>query len=204
MKKDPEIQDEKKQEEVLTKIMNFIMNLVSDIPSSEELISKEPKERAKNIVLTASSKAALVSGTLSLPPGPIGMLTVLPDIVAIWKIQRGMVADIAAVYGKTKFLGKEQMIYCLFKHAASQVVRDLVVRVGERLFIQKTSLKVLQDILRRIGIRITQRIAGRTISRWIPVVGAIGIGVYAFYDTSQVGKTAIEFFERDLEIKENV
>jgi hypothetical protein len=203
MKKDPEKKDEKKEEELLTKIINFIMDLVTDIPLSEESISKEPKERAKSIVLSASTKAALVSGTLSLPLGPMGMLTVLPDIVAIWKIQRNMVADIAAAYGKTRFLGKEQMIYCLFKHAASQVVRDLVVRVGERLLIQKASIKVLQDILRRIGIRITQRIAGRTISRWIPVGGAIGIALYAFYDTSQVGKTAIEFFERDLDIKED-
>lgn len=204
MKKDPENHDVKKEDEILTKIINYIMDLVTDIPSSDESISKEPKEKAKSIVLSASSKAALISGTLSLPPGPFGMITVLPDIVAIWKIQRSMVADIAAIYGKTKFLGKEQMIYCLFKHAASQVVKDLVVRVGERLLIQKTSIKVLQEILRRIGIRITQRIAGRTISRWLPVVGAIGIGVYAFYDTSQVGKTAIEFFERDLDIKENV
>ena len=204
MEKDPEKHVEKKEEEILTKITNFIMDLVTDIPSSEESISKEPKERAKYIVLSASSKAALVSGTLSLPLGPLGMITVLPDIVAIWKIQSGMVADIASAYGKTKYLGKEQMIYCLFKHAASQVVRDLVARVGERLLIQKTSMKVLQNMLRRIGIRITQRIAGRTISRWIPVVGAIGIGVYAFYDTSQVGKTAIEFFEKDLDINENV
>ena len=204
MKKDPEKQNEEKKEELLTKIINFIMDLVSDIPSSGEVSSKEPKERAKSIVLSASSKAALVSGTLSLPPGPIGMLTVLPDIVAIWKIQRNMVADIAAVYGKTKFLGKEQMIYCLFKHAAGQVVRDLVVRVGERFLIQKTSIKILQDILRRIGIRITQRIAGRTMARWIPIAGAIGIAAYAFYDTSQVGATAIELFERDLDIKENV
>jgi len=204
MKKDPENHDVKKEDETLTKIINFIMDLVTDIPSSEESTSKEPKEKAKSIVLSASSKAALISGTLSLPPGPIGMITVLPDIVAIWKIQRGMVADIAAIYGKTKYLGKEQMIYCLFKHAASQVVKDLVVRVGERLLIQKPSIIVLQDMLRRIGIRITQRIAGRTISRWLPIVGAIGIGVYAFYDTSQVGKTAIEFFERDLDIKEGV
>jgi hypothetical protein len=29
-------------------------------------------------------------------------------------------------------------------------------------------------------------------------VGAVGIGGYAFYDTAQVGKTAIAFFEKEI------
>jgi hypothetical protein len=132
----------------------------------------------------------------------MGMLTILPDIMAIWHIQRQMVADIAAVYGKSKQLGKEEMLYCLFKHLASQVLRDVVVRVGERMLVRRTSLKFIQEMLKKIGVRITQRIAGRGISRWIPIVGAIGIGAYAFYDTAQVGETAIDLFEREIDTEE--
>jgi hypothetical protein len=184
------------------KISEIIIDLISNIPTSSEPHSDDPKKRAKIIVLQASSKAALVSGGLSLPPGPMGMLTILPDIMAIWHIQRQMVADIAAVYGKSKQLGKEEMLYCLFKHLASQVLRDVVVRVGERMLVRRTSLKFIQEMLKKIGVRITQRIAGRGISRWIPIVGAIGIGAYAFYDTAQVGETAIDLFEREIDTEE--
>ena len=45
-------------------------------------------------------------------------------------------------------------------------------------------------------MRVAQRSAGSGIARWLPVVGAVGVGAYAFYDTSQVAGTAIELFEK--------
>ncbi len=73
---------------------------------------------------------AVLSGSLALPPGPFGMLTVLPDLYLIWKTQRQMVADIFALYGRTAELTRMHMLYCLFRHAASQVLRDVAVRTG--------------------------------------------------------------------------
>jgi len=180
---------------VLEKVTQTLMDVVSQIPSSKEAIAPSPYERAKRLSLEASVKAALVSGTLSVPLGPVGMLTVLPDLAAVWRIQRQLVADIASCYDQKTQLGKEQMLYCLFKHTAGQIVRDVVVRVGERLLVRKASLRVMQSVLRRIGIIVTQRVLGRALSHWLPVVGAVGIGAYAFYDTAQVAKTAIFLFE---------
>jgi hypothetical protein len=126
------------------------------------------------------------------------MLTIIPDLYAIWKIQSQMTADISGAFDKKLFLRKEQMIYCLFRHAGGQFVRDLVVRVGERVLIRRAAVNVLQRILRRIGITVTERIAARSVARWLPILGAGAIGVYAYYDTRQVGDTAIEFFSSDL------
>lgn len=191
-------QDENELENTPHTIAEKLLEIISTIPSTEESSSKIPMERAREIVGTAAWKSASVSGTLALPPGPLGLLTVIPDLVAIWNLQRQMVADIAAVFGKTAFLGREQMIYCLFKHTASQAVRALVVRAGERILVRRVSLRVVQRILRRLGVVVTQRLAGRAISRWIPVIGALGIGGYAYYDTANVGKTTIEFFQSEL------
>jgi len=116
----------------------------------------------------------MTAGALALPPGPWGWLTVLPEIVRVWRIQAQMVADIAKVHGKYGSLGREQMLYCLFRHTASQVVRDLAVRAG-------------------------QRYLGSAVSRWIPIVGAVGIGAYAYYDTTLVARAAMEVFARDIE-----
>ena len=65
---------------LLDEIAEGLMKLVSRVPYSEEEVSKSPSERAKSLVLQASAKSALVSGTLALPPGPPGMLTILPDL----------------------------------------------------------------------------------------------------------------------------
>jgi hypothetical protein len=185
------------QTESIGTIAQVIQDFISDIPSSSESLSADPLARCNSLRKRAAYKAALVSGSLSLPPGPFGMLTIIPDLLAVWKIQAQLVADIAAAFGKTATLTREQMLYCLFRHLASHVVRDLAVRVGEKILVRRASLRLLQQLLKKIGVIVTQRIAGRFVARWIPVLGALGVGAYAFYDTTQVGDTAIELFQQN-------
>lgn len=90
------------------------------------------------------------------------------------------------------------MIYCLFKHGGAAVVKDLIVRVGQRYVIRRATLRFIQQVLQKIGVRVTQRVIGKSISRWIPLLGALGVGAYAYYDTTQVAATAIELFSKDL------
>jgi len=180
------------------RIADALLKLASRIPASSVRESTHPDEKARAIVLKASTKAAMVSGTLALPAGPLGLLTLLPDLMAIWRIQRQLVSDVAAVYGQTAKLSRGTMIYCLFRHAAAQAVRDVVVRAGQRFLVRETSPLLLRVILRRVGVSMTERVAERAASRWIPIIGAVGIGGYAFYDTAQVGKTAVALFQREI------
>lgn len=183
------------------KVAKVILGFIAHVPNSRERKSTDPATRAREIANAAAAKAAVTAGSLALPPGPLGWLTVLPDLVAVWKLQGQMVADIAASYGKKGCLMREQMLYCLFRHSAAQAVRDLVVRVGERTLIQRVSLRAMQTIASKVGIRMTQRAIGKGLSRWLPLVGALGVGAYAYYDTGRVARTAIDLFERDIEIK---
>ncbi len=180
------------------RIADALLKIASRVPASSFRESTDPDDRARALVLKASTKAAMVSGTLALPAGPLGLLTLLPDLMAIWRIQRQLVSDVAAVYGQTAKLSRSTMIYCLFRHAAAQAVRDVVVRAGQRFFVRETSPLLLRAILRRVGVSMTERVAGRAASRWIPIIGAVGIGGYAFYDTAQVGKTAVALFKREI------
>jgi len=182
------------------RVAEAILDFIGRVPISEEHRSRNPAERARAIANSAAARAALTAGSLALPPGALGWLTLLPELVAVWKIQAQMVADIAGIYGKDAALSREQMIYCLFRHAAAQAVRDLIVRVGERFLIQRVSIRVLQGVAERIGVRITQQAIGKGISRWVPVVGALGVGAYAYFDTGQVARTAIELFRHEIEI----
>ena len=183
---------------VLDKVIKAIGDAVSHVPSTTEPIAADPVNRASSLIIIASAKSAAVSGGLALPPGPWGLATILPDILEIWNLQQQMVADIAGAFGKQAALSPDQMLYCLFRHAASQAVRDLVVRVGERVLIKKATLKASQAMMEKIGIKVSQRILGKGISRWLPVVGAVAVGAYAFYDTHQVGKTAVDLFSQDV------
>lgn len=182
-------------------IAKVLLRFVGDIPSSSQTRAQVPLPVAQGLTRAAARKAALTSGSLAMAPGPLGLLTLLPDLLAIWKIQAHLVSDIAAVYGLQGQLTREHMLYCLFKHTAAQAVRDLVVRAGERFLIKKASFTVIQQIARKLGLTVKKKVIGGGVSRFLPLVGAMGVGGYAYYDTAKVAATAIELFEKGFDVR---
>ena len=199
MKKPPlEVKAKRVAETGHAGIAQAVIDLVSAVPDSKLEPSAEPERRVREIVRAAKQKAALASAGLALPPGPMGWITVLPEIYAVWKIQAQMVSDIAAVYGHEATLNREHMLYCLFRHTGAQLFRDLVMRVGERYLVRRLPVRSLYAIANKIGIKITQRSLGRAVARVVPLAGALGVGAYTWYDTRQVARTAIDLFSSDL------
>lgn len=103
-------------------------SLLSRPPVSSQAPGSDPGP----LVRSASMKAAALSGTLALPGGPVGALTLLPDLVAVWRIQAQLVADVAACYGQTVRLTKESLLFCLFKHGAAQALARATRRLASR------------------------------------------------------------------------
>ncbi len=176
-------------------IVDAVEDLIARVPPSREKTAEAPAAAARSIARKAASRAAALSGALALPPGVFGLLTVVPDLAAIWRIQAQMVSDVAGLYGKEMQLTRTHMLYCLFRHASSQLARDVVVRAGERFVVHQLSGGALRSVLTSIGISVTQRAAGTTASRWVPVIGAAAVAGYAYFDTLQVAKTAIQLLE---------
>jgi uncharacterized protein (DUF697 family) len=161
------------------RLARMLQASVLRVPSSREPPNPNPEARSQEIIQTAAVKAATVSGSLALPPGPLGLMTLLPDLVMVWRIQAQMVADVAGAFGQRATVNQEHLTKCLFKHAASQVVRDVAVRVGERVVFRQAPSRLLGRVLQRVSL---------------PVVGTIGVAAYAFADTQGVGRAAVELF----------
>jgi hypothetical protein len=176
-------------------VTGVIERVIADVPAPQTRPVPNPGVEAERLAKQAARRAGMLSGSLALPPGPLGMLTVLPDLYLIWQTQRQMVADVFALYGRTAELTRTHMLYCLFRHAASQVLRDVAVRAGERFVVRELSAGALRTALSTIGVVMTPRMAGSVASRWIPLAGAIAVGSYAYWDTLQVSKTARRLLE---------
>jgi hypothetical protein len=174
--------------------------LVSRIPASFEPPGENPGERVKSLASVAALKAAAVSGSFTLPPGPFGMATVLPDLLAVWRIQQQLVADIAATYGKSPALTAETMVICLFKHGGVALTRPLFARSDNELVVQRIGNRTLLQLLEKIAVRVVRRIAAKSTYRWLPILGALGAGAYSYYDTVHVAANAIDVFSGDLRI----
>lgn len=176
-----------------------VLEVLARVPHTRERTNANPEQRARAIAKAAARKASVTAGTLALPVGPLGWLTILPELAAVWRIQAQMVADIAGAYGRHATLTPEHMLYCLFRYAAAQAVRDLVVRAGSRWLVRRLSARALEAAAGKVGLRVAQRAAASGVSRWLPLIGAAGVGAYAWYDTGKVAGAAIELFEREME-----
>lgn len=181
-----------------------LAGIVRKIPPARVRRSARPEEDARRLARKAALKAALAAGSLALPTGPLGWLTLLPELRSVWKIQVQLVADIAALYGRKSELTQEQVLYCLFQHSALHAFRDLVVRVGDRFLVRRASALVLQHVVRKLALRITQRIVGKGLARWLPVAGAVGVGAYAYHETSRIAETAVELFSAGVDFEGDV
>jgi hypothetical protein len=186
---------DEKMEKIKEKLSALLFELITDIPESLHSPTENSDEKIKKLIRQAAVKASLVSATLSVPAGVTGVLTSVPDIAAIWRIQAQLVSDIAATYGKFAQLSREAMVWCLFRHSAAQLVRDIAVRTGSRIVVQKVSFAVLETLLKKIGLKVSTKFLGRAALRAIPAIGALGNGAYSFYDTTEVGKTAAAYFK---------
>ena len=181
-----------------------LLELFGSIPVSRELHSPTPDERATAIIKSACIKAAATSATLTLPAGPLGLLTIIPELAVIWQIQRQMVSDIASVYGKTSSLTNESMAYCLFKQGLSVTLSALVVKVGQKYLVRHASTQFMQKILQKVGISMTEKLLSRSITRFLPGVGAALMGTVSYRDTLRVGRSARDFFSSDIIFLEGV
>ena len=174
---------------VASNIGQSILDSVGEVPSSNRRKSKDALVESRAAISKAAGKASLTAGAFAIPLGPIGWLTILPEMVAVWRIQAQLVVDIAALHGRKPSITREQMIFCLFRHTAAQAVR-----AGERLIVQQVTMQVLKKVAEAIGVKIARRVVGKGLTRWLPVIGVVGVAGYAYFDTVQVGSAALEMF----------
>lgn len=196
--------DEKIAATVHSRIAQTILDAIAHIPDTDERKSRTPREQARKIASAAAAKAGLSAGALATPPGLAGMLTLIPELFTVWRVQTKMIADIAGIYGQTLKLTREQMLYCLFKATAPAAVGALVVIIGESVLVRRPTLSVIQKIAEKVGIKVTQSLLGKSIARWLPLIGALGVGAYTYYETGRVAQTAIDLFEKAIEVEATV
>ncbi|MCW7468950.1 hypothetical protein [Leptospira kanakyensis] len=161
-----------------------------------------PDNLIQELVQNASFKSGLVSATCSLPPGPLGILSILPELLLVYRIQGHLILDIAALYGKEVQVTKELLLYCLFKHGGAQVFRKIIEESSLKILIRPTTVRAFQTVLEKLGLMISKSIIRKQFARWIPIGGAVVTGTFAYYDTKRVGKTAMELFSKEIHAEE--
>jgi uncharacterized tellurite resistance protein B-like protein/uncharacterized protein (DUF697 family) len=161
------------------------------------------KNSVPSIIKSYSVTNAAISGGASLVPGPWGMVAVIPEITLVIRNQLAMIYDIGMAYGKSKALNKELLAGVLLT-AAGASAGSLLVMQGNKVLVKRVALRVFQKIINMLAGKITQQVLKSAISKWLPIVGPAAMAVWSNYLTRQVGKKAIEIFEKEIVLSEEV
>lgn len=161
------------------------------------------KKSVPSIINSYSATNAAISGGASLVPGPWGMIAVIPEIAAVVRNQLVMIYDLGMAYGKSKVLTKELLAGVLLTALGSSA-GSLLVMQGSKVFVKRVTLRAFQKIIVVLAGRITQQAIKSAISKWLPVVGAAAMAAWSNYLTRQVGKKAVEIFDKDIVLTDEV
>ena len=163
-----------------------------------------PDKKSVHSIIDSYSKINFaISGAASLVPGPWGMVAVIPEIAAVIRNQLAMIYDIGMAYGKSKVLNKELLAGILLTAMGSSA-GSLLVMQGSKVFVKRVALRAFQRIIVMLAGKITQQALKSAISKWLPGVGAAAMAIWSNYLTRQVGKKAIEIFEKEIVLSEEV
>lgn len=211
------IQNDAKSEEENKEVENTLQNKLAEkmMEMFELVVSDRSGHFAKNpdkipdkksvpsIINSYSVTNAAISGGASLVPGPWGMVAVIPEIAAVIRNQLAMIYDVGMAYGKSKVLNKELLAGILIT-AMGASAGSLLIMQGSKVLVKRVALRVFQRIITMLAGKITQQALKSAISKWLPGVGAAAMAVWSNYLTRQVGKKAIEIFEKEIVLSEEV
>lgn len=197
----PEASDLSKQ--VTDKLMEALDQVI--LERRKHFLSNKIPERKSvpQLIESYSMMNATISAGASLVPGPLGMLAVLPEIIAVCRNQIALIYDIGMAYGKSNVLTKE-LIAGIFYTALGGSLGSVIIIQGNKVLVRRASLRVLQKIVALLGGKITQRALKSFVSKWLPVAGVTAMGAWSYYQTKQIGKKAAEIFEKDIVLSDGI
>jgi len=194
-----------KTTEISKKMTQPIMDLITKFfRSKADEFSKDSDRPSSNdaqsIIKVYALKCSSVSGFTGLVPGPWGMLTIIPDIVMVLRLQTEMLAKLSVAYNKEKIVSKELVLYMLFQGVGAAGVSFVAVKAGQ-VIVKRASTRIIQRMVAMLGGRIAQRAIVRAASRYIPIIGASVMATWVGYMTRQIGNAAKDLLSKDIVIK---
>jgi hypothetical protein len=193
----------------------YIERLVPDVSraraSAEALRTRNPSmtvvELANLAIRSAKLRAATAGAATGAASSPITMIpAAIADMVAVLAIEASLVAEIAALLDPGSLDDengmKADIISVIFPAAASQALRQLGIRAGERVSQAALRKYASEDFVRSIT-RFAARYIGKKftgealVSKAVPLVG-IGIGAgWNWLEVQAIGTRAIRYYSDD-------
>lgn len=183
--------------------MNFVNR--KEVRKRVKLLRREHPELSNRelceLIIKSKSRKCAAAGTVTALPAAVpGLGTVLAvfggtflDITAVSYFMSEMILEMAAVYDRDPGNSRvsREALWVFGSAIGSNTAGRNIGQVTMRGMNNQVMLRVLQDILRSLGVKATQR----TVLRIIPLLGAGICGFINLLICRKVGRIAAEYYE---------
>lgn len=152
---------------------------------------------ARQVIERCARNNALITGALNLIPGPWGLASMVPELLAVFRNQIDMVYDLAVVHGKEAKVNNELLLYIFLSSIGTVGVGVVTVKGGE-LLVRKATQRLFRQMVEGLGTHIGKRLAKGALGKFVPLAGAAAMAWWTQYSTRQVGERADELFARNI------
>ncbi len=159
------------------------------------------KQLSRELTATKGNWLAATGAVTSMPTSIPGVGTAVTlvagtsvDLICLVKWLAELVAEIAVVYGRRPTPGTSREGFWVLSSAfgassgGKVLSKYAVMQASKRAF-----KRLLQQLLNRIGLRVTQK----TVARFIPIVGSLVMAIVNKQTTNFVGLVARDYFEEN-------
>jgi len=150
------------------------------------------------LIGACAKKTGFSSAIFAAPPGPLGLATILPEILTNSVLQTKMIYDIAVAHEQDQEL-PPQLALWLLASGAGKIGTHFIVQAGGKLLVRRASLRAMQNLAGRFAVKVTQRALSKAIWRFLPGVGAAAMGIWTYHVTKRIGSQADELFARGID-----
>ncbi len=154
-----------------------------------------------SIIASYSNLNGLTAAGANLVPGPLGALTIVPELMIIIRNQIQMIYDIGVAQGKEVHLNGDLLLAIFYTVTGGGAIGLAAVKGGQ-LLVKRASLRIIQRIIIWLGGKITQRALRALLARWVPIAGSVAMGVWARQSTIQMGKKAADLLAREIVLEQ--
>lgn len=203
------------------KVVQELQNLIGEkIIASFDMVAKDRSNyftqnpdqiTSINSASSIINRYAILNGGISaaanLVPGPLGMIAVGPEIITVMRNQIAMIYDLGVVYGKQRYLTKELLagvLICTLGtgliSTVNTVASKVIITQGSKILVRKVSTPIFKELARWLALRSAQQALKSSVSKYLPLIGSSAMGLWSTYTTKEVGKKAIQLFQKQIEL----
>ncbi|KJS15498.1 MAG: hypothetical protein VR69_13080 [Peptococcaceae bacterium BRH_c4b] len=156
-----------------------------------------------DLVIRRKSRWCAASGAVTALPGAFpGLGTVLAvfggtalDITALSYFMSEMILEMSAIYGRDLNIPavSREALWVLVSAVGSDVAGKGLTRTVVAQMGRQAVVKLMQELLLSLGIRISQR----SLLKIIPVLGTIISGAVNYYICKKIGKVAADYYDKN-------